>query len=143
MDVKECFENRLLRKVPIDKEKIKNSLKISNNKLFRAKELLSKDFFEEALLSSYTSIFHAARALLYAEGVQEKSHYAVYVYLKEKYKKKIPNNLIEAFRNYQTERHNILYGFDRSVTREDTESCLEDAELFISKVREVLRDGEL
>ena len=31
------------------------------------------------------SMFHAARALLYKNWIQEKSHFAMYIYLKEKY----------------------------------------------------------
>jgi len=30
------------------------------------------------ILAAYTAMFHAARAVLYKDGIQEKSHYATY-----------------------------------------------------------------
>jgi len=138
MGIKECSDKKLLKKIPISKLKIDNSLKISEDKLSRSKELFKKDFFNEALISAYTSMFHAARALLYRDGVQEKSHFAVYVYIKEKYHQKILQKLIESFRVYQLNRHEVLYGFDYKATKEDAESAISDSEEFLQKFKEIL-----
>jgi len=138
MNVKECFDKKLLKKINPDKEKSEGSLKIAENKLGKAGDLLKGEFDDESLLSSYTSMFHAARSLLYKEGVQEKSHYAVYVYINEKYANKIPRSLIESFKVYQLERHNVLYGFDKGVSKEEAESAIEDAEEFLNKIKDIL-----
>jgi uncharacterized protein (UPF0332 family) len=138
MDVKKCFEERILIKIKPDLEKTKQSIKKAEEKLERAKELFSKDFFNEALFSAYTSFFHMARALLYKEGVQEKSHYAIYIYIKEKYFKEIDSKLTESFRFYQLERHNILYGFSEETTKEEAENSILDAEEFIGQVKRIL-----
>ncbi len=84
MDVKVFFVNRKLRKIAPDSEKSEQSGKIAENKLEEAKKLFNFEFYEQAILTAYTSMFHIARALLYKDGVQEKSHYAVYFYLKER-----------------------------------------------------------
>lgn len=143
MNVKECFEKRMLRKIAPDREKAKSSLSISGNKLLRAKDLFNGGFGEEAFVSAYTSMFHAARALLYDEGVQEKGHYAVYVFLKEKFVGRIQDYLIESFKNYQIERHNVLYGFEKNLGDGEVQSSIEDAGEFLNKVKEVLGYGKI
>jgi uncharacterized protein (UPF0332 family) len=140
MDIEEFFKKRLLRRIPIDKQKVRNSIKIAQDKLDRAKKLFSKDFFPESFVSAYTSIFHASRALLYSEGIQEKSHFATYFYIKEKYYGKISGHLIEAFKNYQLERHNIFYGFEIDVNSKKAEGIILDAEDFIEEIKAILQN---
>jgi len=139
MDVKECFEKRLLRKIALDKNKSKSSIKISENKLLEAKKLFDSEFFNQVIISSYTSMFHASRALLYKDGIQEKSHYAVFIYLSEKYLDKISFSLLNSFNNYRDERHRALYGFDYKASKEDAESSIEDTEEFLIKIKEILK----
>ncbi len=137
MNVEECFQKKLLKKIAPDHLKAKNSLEIAEHKIARAQELFSEDFFAEAFVTAYTSMFHAARSLLYLDGVQEKGYYVVYVYLSEKYSQKISRSLLEAFYVYQTERHKLLYGFDDESSKEKTQSILEDAEDFLLEVRKI------
>lgn len=138
MNVKECFEERLLLKIQPSREKSESSVKIAKQKLEESKNLFEKDFFNQAVISAYTCMFHAARALLYRDGIQEKSHYAVYVYINEKYSKMIPKNLINSFNNYRNERHEALYGFDYEAKKDDAESAISDAEEFLLKITGVL-----
>jgi uncharacterized protein (UPF0332 family) len=139
MNVKDCLKERLLRKIPQDLEKVNSSLETSKSKLDKAKKLLNSSFFNESVLSSYTSMFHAARALLYNDGFQEKSHYAVYVYLNEKYAGKLSPVLINFFYNYQKERHTILYGFSDEVSKEDAETAFFYADDFIIAIKVLLK----
>jgi len=138
MNIQECFDKRILRRIIPDKLKSESSFNVAENKFTRASELLKKDFLEEAFVSAYTSMFHAARAILYKEGVQEKSYYAVYIYLSEKHKSNFSKGLIEAFKVYQLERHEIMYGFEPEINIEKVESAIENAELFIQQVRKIL-----
>lgn len=158
MNVEECFQRKLLKKIAPDKLKAKSSLNIAERKLERAQELFSEDFFAESFVTAYTSMcqellfkvwflstlknrrfltFHSARSLLYLDGVQEKGHYAVYVYIFEKYAQKISCSLIEAFYAYQSERHKLLYGFDNDSSKAQAQSILEDAEEFLLEVRKI------
>ena len=139
MDANYFFKERKLRKIPVDLEKSKKSLEIAKQKLEEAKKLFSADFYNNSVLSAYTSMFHSARALLYKDGIQEKSHYAVYVYIKEKYSK-IPKSLMNSFNNLREERQEVLYGFEEHVSKEDSENAILDAEEFLEKVREILNE---
>jgi len=139
MNLKECLKERLLVKISPDKNKAASSLKIALSKLSEAKRLFEQEFFDNAIITAYTSMFHAARALLYKEGFQEKSHYAVYIFLEEKYSDKLPKNLIDVFYYYQKNRHNILYGLeDYHVSAEKAETAVIDAEDFLNKIKEIL-----
>ncbi len=138
MKVEDLFKKRLLRKITPNLEKTKNSLKIAENKIQEAKELFQSEFFNQVIISVYTCMFHSARALLYKKGVQEKSHFAVYEYLNEKYNHLISRELLNSFENYRNERHEALYGFDYEAKREDAESAIEDSEQFLIKVKEIL-----
>ena len=140
MDIDEFFKKRLLRKISIDANKIRISIKIAEDKLQRAEKLFSSDFFQEAFVNAYTCMFHASRALLYSKGIQEKSHFAVLSYLKYKFRKEIPEHLIQAFSNYQLERHNIFYGFNIEITKEKAENIILDAEEFLEKIQEILNN---
>lgn len=143
MNVEECLRRRLLRKIAPSDEKTLSSIKISEIKLDESRRLFVSDFFNSAVISAYTSMFHASRALLYKNGIQEKSHYAVYVYLKEKYSNKIPLSLINSFFNYQNKRHYILYGFSENVKKDEAEAMIFDAEEFLNKIKGILSKNDI
>ncbi len=138
MKVDDLFKERLLRKISPSLEKAKSSLRISESKLGEAKELFESSFFNQVVISSYTCMFHAARALLYKEGIQEKSHYAVCLYIMEKYSDKIPKDLLNSFDNYRKERHEALYGFEYEAGKEDAKSAIEDSVELLNKIKEIL-----
>ena len=111
-NIEDCFRFRLLREIKPDKAKSQKSLEVSESRLGRAKEALKLNIFDFVILESYTSMFHAARALLYKDGIQEKSHYAISIYLKEKYPNKIPLPVINFLEIHRTERHEAVYGLE-------------------------------
>lgn len=75
MNVKECFEKRLLRNAPPDRLKCNKALEMSDRALKQAEKLMEHEFYEQAILYSYTAMFQGARALLFKDGITEKSHY--------------------------------------------------------------------
>jgi len=77
MRTSECFKRRLLRKTKPDKLKVMKALEMAELKRERSVELFNNDFYEESIVSSYTCMFQAARALLFKDGVIEKSHACV------------------------------------------------------------------
>ncbi len=138
MKIKELMRRRELRKIPIDKNKVEGSLKTAEMKINEARELFNEGFFNQVIISAYTSMFHSGRAILYNRGYQEKSHYSVFVYLNEKYGDKIPKSLLLSFDNYRSERHKVLYGFEYKISKEEAEIVVSDSEKFLNKVKEIL-----
>lgn len=137
MNLNECFEKRLLKRINPDLEKSKNSLKIAESKLSEAKKLFEAGFFNNSIVSIYTSMFHASRCILYKDGIQEKSHYAIYIYLKEKYSKKITQSSLNSLNLLREERHEILYGIEENMSSEETENSILDAEKFLEEVKKI------
>jgi len=138
MNTKDCFKKRMLRKIPKDLKKAKRSLEISENKLKIAEESFNKELFGPSLIYSYMSMFHSARALLFKDGVQEKSHICLVLYIKEFYSKKIPPYLINSLDTFRKERHETLYGLNFVETKEDAELGISDSKKFLETIKKIL-----
>jgi len=139
MNLEECFEKRLLRKIKPDYEKAKRSIEVAEDKLKKARDALDKGFLDACLVYGYTSMFHSARSLLYKDGIQEKSHACIILYLKEKYSDKIPYYLIQSLDSFRKERHEALYGLDFEISKKDVSLAIKDAEQFIEVVKSLLK----
>jgi uncharacterized protein (UPF0332 family) len=136
--VEDCFKFRLLRKINSDIEKSKKSFEIAQLRLKEAQNTLKLKIYRYVVMESYTAMFHASKALLYKDGVQEKSHFAVYIYLKEKYSDKIPINVINFLNVHRIERHEAFYGLEYQPQEEDALMALKDAESFIQEIGKLL-----
>lgn len=85
-------------------------------------------------------MFHAARSILFKDGITEKSHVCLVEYLREEYVK--TGRLSEAWTNsldhMRIERHETLYSLETESSKKDAEHCLQEAEDFISTVKTML-----
>ena|SRR3989344_2472399 len=94
-------------------------------------KLFELDIYDESVVNSYASMFHTCRVLLFKEGFTEKSHYALFIFIKDKIEKKFINE----FNNLRLERHEITYGLDKFiVNKEETKQVLEIAEEFLKAI---------
>jgi len=139
MNVDECFNKRMLRKTQPDIKKAKRSLEIAENKLVTAKNAFEKELYGPTIIYGYTSMFHSSRALLYRDGIQEKSHICLVLYIREKYKNKIPPYLINSLDSFRKERHETLYGLDFIETKKDAELSINDAEQLLIAIKKILK----
>ena len=137
--IEDCFKFRLLRKISKDIKKSSKSIEIAEQRLNDAENALKLKIWKYVLTESYMAMFHSARALLYKDGIQEKSHYAVYIYLKERYKDKVPLNIINYLNIHRGERHEAMYGLEFNPDKIDAETALNDARIFVNKIKEILR----
>jgi uncharacterized protein (UPF0332 family) len=139
MNVEDCFGQGLLRKDSPNIDKSKKSLEIANYKLSLGKRLFELKIFEETIVNAYSCMFHAARALLFRDGVKEKSHYALFLYIKEKYSDKLERRFINELNTLRLERHEISYGLEKPEIKEDeAEEVIKVAGDFISAVKKIL-----
>lgn len=138
MDIKECVEKNLLKKDYPSSELAKRSLEIAKSKLEKAKKLLNLGILDMAEVNAYSSMFHSARALLFKDGYREKSHYAVYVYLKEKYSNKIEQKFLNELNVLRLNRHEIFYGFEEiNFKKEDIISVINIGEEFLRIISKI------
>ena len=81
LTLSECYRKRMLRKDRPDTGKARISIKISENKLAKAKKAFNSGIFEAVIIFAYTSMFHAARSLLFKDGIMERSHICLMLHI--------------------------------------------------------------
>jgi uncharacterized protein (UPF0332 family) len=98
-------------------------------------------FHSEAIIAAYTAMFQSARALLFRDGIFERSHYCVVEYLKENYVKKylLTNEFLYTINVYRTQRHEVLYGLEEiSFEESEVKDTLAKAKKFIKTISQML-----
>ena len=139
MNVEDCFEKGLLKKEKADFEKLKKSIQISKYKLSLAKRLFELKIYDETITNSYSAMFHAARSLLFKDGIKEKSHYGLFVYIKEKYSDKLEKRFINELNALRLERHEINYGLEKPEVKEvEAEDVIMIADDFIKAIEKII-----
>jgi uncharacterized protein (UPF0332 family) len=140
VNIANCLEKQLLSKIEPDLRKANKSIIAAQRKLSLAEAELKNELYEGCFISAYSSMFHTARALLFRDGFKEKSHYAVYIYLAEKYSGKIQEKYINEFNNMRTDRHNLMYGLDEQETGEkEASETIKLVKEFLEEVKKQLQ----
>ena len=109
MRLEECLDRGLIKKDPLASERVESSLMIAERFLRSSNRNLEIDEYEMAEMAAYNSAFHAARALLFAKGYTERSHFCLGVALRDLYREKIID-LLKTFDKIRLSRHNVQYG---------------------------------
>ena len=93
-----------------------------------------------ALMAAYRGYFHAARAVLYRDGVREKSHYCIGVYL-ESYREKrlLEDEWVLQFDHMRGLRQNDQYGLDARPTVQEVRQAVADAGNFIERMERLVK----
>ena len=107
----ECFEKGLLKKDIPSLDLAKKSLRQAEFFLKETADLIELDKKQIAVISLYNAFFHISRALLYKDGIKEKSHYCIAKYVEEEYvnNNKLDAKFLNAFETIMSVRHNIQY----------------------------------
>ena len=136
MWVKDCFKDGLLRKTKPSKQYAVKSLDTSLSYIQNAKDNIKMNNNNLVIFCSYTAMFHAARGLLYRDGVKERSHICVVSYLRETYPNlKRLSNQLDAYRR---NRHNTLYALDVLISDDEAHQAIKDAELFYEQIKNII-----
>ena len=138
MRTADCFKNGLLKRIKPDPDNAKRSLVLSKKNLDDASENLKIKCHRVVMILSYTAMFHAARGILFRDGIKERSHECVPIYLREKY----PDmekyaNILDSYRRF---RHEAIYGLDFDIDEKEAESAIEAAKDFLREIKALLGD---
>ena len=98
--------------------------------------LINPPFF-----SVYLAVIHSVRAVLFRDGVREKSHYCIGLYL-QKY---VEEGTLEEewpmlFDRIRSVRHADQYSFMAKPSEEEVQSGIDLAERFIERMERLLRE---
>jgi uncharacterized protein (UPF0332 family) len=139
MNVGECLNKGLLKKDNADLGKAKRSLEVARFKLTEADSLFNIKMFDMCLVNAYSSMFHSARSLLFKDGFKERSHYALYVYLNEKYKDRIEPRFLNELNLLRLERHDVFYSLEiKKIESQEAEDALILAKDFLKAVEKLI-----
>ena len=112
----------------------KRKLQIAEDKFLdikKAEKVLEVQQHDVSILMSYNSMFHSARALLYKDGIKERSHACLILYLKDKYAEDTElTGYLNSMDAYRRTRHDIQYR-GSSCTELDAQEALKDAKGFL------------
>lgn len=141
IEFEECLKKQKIREFTRGKSLVEKELKTAEEDLKAGKKSVDDGNYKWSTIQFYYSIFHSARALLYAKDLREASHYCLIVAIKTLYVEKnlLPINLIEALQTAKRLRESADY-YD-SWSREGAERLSESAELFLKKAKEILKEG--
>lgn len=139
-DFEECLRRRRIWEFSRGKSLVAKELKTAEKDLGDGKEGLEREKYKWSTVQAYYSMFHSARALLYAKNYREKSHYCLIAALRALYvdKKLLPQSLIEALQNGKRLREQADYYDDWS--KEGAESLLNAAKQFLSISKTLLHE---
>lgn len=139
----DCFKKRLLRKNKPDNLKVKKALEMAEIKRQRAEDLFNSEFYEESIVSCYTCMFQAARALLFLDGIIEKSHACVVSYLRDNYSTTLGHDRVSWLDTYRLERHESFYGLEKpTINKQEAEDALLKSERFLYSVKQIISSNK-
>ena len=112
----------------------------SEEKLNAAKTLFREGFVDDTISRAYYSMFHAASAVLFAEGITVESHSALKTMFGLLFVKtgKIDKKYGRWLNKLKDERENGDYDIFTSFEREDAKEDINEAEEFLSEMKRFL-----
>ena len=112
----------------------------SEEKLNAAKTLFREGFVDDAISRAYYSMFHAASAVLFAEGITVESHSALKTMFGLHFVKtgKIDKKYGRWLNKLKDERENGDYDIFTSFEREDAKEDINEVEEFLSEMKRFL-----
>lgn len=140
-ELEKCFSRGQLQKVQPSREKSKLSIKEAHKWLKESLKNIDSNAYSSAQLSIYLIFFHAARSVLFRDGVREKSHYCIVIYLEEYHKNELlEERWITLFDRMRRNRHAGQYTFQVEPIKEELESGIKSAESFLRRIEELLNE---
>ncbi len=139
--VSDCFEKGLLKRTEKSKSLASQDIRQAEFFLSEAYDLTNLKKKEMALIAMYNAAFHAGRALLYIDGVKEKSHYCLQKYLEEKYGKtgKLDPKDLSLFDLLRGIRQEVQYSVTKTKIEENLNDLYNKTEKFIEKIKKIVK----
>ena len=100
---------------------------------------ITSQAYDSCIASSYLAIFHSARAVLFRDGVREKSHHCIARYL-EKYveDESLEEKWVTLLDRMREVRHMDQYTLQYNATHEEATSSMNSAKKFVNRMKILL-----
>ena len=139
--LEDLFKQGLLKKAARSKELAAKSLGQAAYFLGEAQDLIALKKERMAVIALYSAMFHCTRALLYRDGIKEKSHYAVARYLEYEYVEKgiIDRKYVLVLDILRDYRHESLYSLFTADVDTDLKEYIESCRQFIEVMTAIIK----
>lgn len=138
-ELTELFDRGLLKKERPSYQAAEKSIAVAESYVEEAEKSLGAEAYDAAVLAAYAAMFHAARAMLFKDGVREKSHWAMVEYLRMKHSDELGVEIVNSLGHYRSFRHSTAYGLGERATKTDAKGAIGFAREMIEKVRKVAK----
>jgi len=138
-EFEKCLERGRIKKFLKAKTLVANELKLAGEDLRTARNSFDEENFKWATIQAYYSMFHTARALLYAKGYRENSHYCLIESIRSLYVSRglLSFEFVETLKLGKSLRENADYYGDFSG--DGAEGMIASAADFLKTARKILR----
>lgn len=125
-------------------EQIENEMGVAKSDIESAKRMISDDHLSGwAHSASYNAILQASRALLFNRGYRTtrdsgQQHVAVIQFIQAEYSSEFPKTVLDAFSQARSKRHRSLYEIAGTITQNQAQGLLTNAESFVTIVDGIL-----
>jgi uncharacterized protein (UPF0332 family) len=133
--------NDFWEEIVVDKSLITKAILHAEKDLATAKRVLESNDFDWCYSITYNSMLQAGRALMFVSGVRPKGegkHLSVIEFIKFKYSKEF-EDILFIFNKMRKKRHLIVYEEVDIVSKEEAVNGIKNAELFIKKVKSIIK----
>jgi uncharacterized protein (UPF0332 family) len=120
-----------------NKELVERTFEMAVSDLSEAEISYSQESYVWAMVQVYTSMLNLARAVLFNDGIREKSHICTVLYLR-RYHSKHYGDLIEKLDILRRERHLTLYDSREHVTAKKVKERIGWCKDFLKKTTVLL-----
>lgn len=115
MSYDECVKKGLLREITKDRSLVLQTIAMADEDLSEGENSIKNGRYVWGLVQLYTSMLNYARALLFSDGIREKSHYCTVEYLRVKYQDQLGMS-ISSLDTMRRERHITLYDSRETIS---------------------------
>jgi uncharacterized protein (UPF0332 family) len=138
MDVESCLREGFLQRIKVERDLVEKELEEARYDLDRAGHAVEEGDFKWAIVKSYYSMFHAARAVLFSIGLKERRHFAVKVVLEDLNKEgKLESKFISDFSAALAAREDADYRY--TYSQETADYLLKAARNFLARMERLAR----
>lgn len=139
LEYENCLKKGKIKPFSRGKVLVSKELETACLDLKRARKTYEEGDYKWATIQIYYSMFHSARALIYAKNLREHSHYCLLAAIKALYvdTKKIPESYLEAVKEAKDLREDADY-YNR-WSEKGCEKLLAAAEKFLEKATSIVK----
>lgn len=140
-ETSDCFSKGLLKRIEKSPAFARQDFERADFFLGEARELAEMKKTEMAFIALYNAPFHSARALLYLDGVKEKSHYCLQKYVEEKYGGPglLDKSDLALFDLLRTTRQEVQYGLYKTTAEEDAFGLCNKTQKLLNKAKYIVQ----